>query len=160
MVYALQNCKFESPQPLILKNFPLSHKVVIMKEIEFACKLAAMLITAILVINLDNSLSSIKLALVEDGINGNFVFLITIGTLFFVLNFAAAIGLYYTQKWGFLFAYVAILFSSIVFSTSYVPFSTLIFSNQTKTFGLIVSNVVVLYYVFYFNLLLHKKYWR
>jgi hypothetical protein len=63
--------------------------------------------------------------------------------LFFMTNTLAAIGLFWMKKWGFGLSYFAIVFSTLFFSTAYVPFITHLFSHN-RSYVLIVINLSVM----------------
>lgn len=44
-----------------------------------------------------------------------------LAVLFFTLNWVGAFGLYKERYWGFIISYLAIIFSTIAFSMSYLP---------------------------------------
>ena len=81
-------------------------------------------------------------------------FIVTTSLLLF-LNASAAYGLFYTKKWGFILAYLAIIFSTIFFSYSYVPFIGKIINNMfsigPRYITLIVINLIVICYVAYLH---------
>ncbi|WP_173236992.1 hypothetical protein [Legionella antarctica] len=64
--------------------------------------------------------------------------------LFFILNTLSIIGLLLTKIWGFYFAYVAVTFSTIFFSTNYIPFFNHLFNPKFNTHLLLFYNAVFL----------------
>lgn len=85
---------------------------------------------------------------------GNSQIYLVLFLLFLSFNLIAAIGLYRLKKWGFTFAYIAIPFSTIAFSTSYIPYFNRIFPIG---FGVILINCLVMSYAIYLNLKLRRK---
>jgi hypothetical protein len=75
----------------------------------------------------------------------------------YFINLIAAIGLYRFKKWGFILAYIAIPFSTIALSTSYIPYLNRLFPIG---FGVILINSLVVSYVIYLNLRLRRKGWE
>ena len=83
------------------------------------------------------------------------IFLITITTLFLLLNLIAALGLFFTKWWGFWSAYFAIIFSTIFFSTAYIPFVDLIgkaLPTNLVFAPMLLSNVLVLALIIYLHI--------
>lgn len=78
-------------------------------------------------------------------------FLWGIGTLFFVLNIATAFGLIFAKRWGYWLSSPAILFSSIFFSTAYIPFLGLFFRDDIQSLVMMASNSTVLVCVIYLH---------
>lgn len=65
--------------------------------------------------------------------------------IFTLLNLFAGIGLYKLRTWGFILAYIAIPFSTVFFSASYL----LLIGN--KPIPLIATNLIVLVYIVYLH---------
>lgn len=76
--------------------------------------------------------------------------------LFLSFNLIAAMGLYRLKKWGFMFAYIAIPFSTVALGASYIPYLNRLFPIG---FGVIVINMLVGSYAVYLNLKLARKGW-
>jgi hypothetical protein len=85
------------------------------------------------------------------------IILITVGLLFLLLNLSAAIGLFWLKKFGFICAYIAIIFSTVFLSTIYLPITSKIFPNTINIILLFVINAIVLSYIIYLDILLHHK---
>lgn len=83
------------------------------------------------------------------------IYIIITTSLFLFLNASAAYGIFYIKKWGFILAYLAIIFSTIFFSYSYVPFIGKIINNMfsigPRYITLIVINLLVICYVAYLH---------
>lgn len=84
-------------------------------------------------------------------------FLVVIALLFFLLNTISAFGLFFTKRWGFWFAYIAIIFSTIFFSVAYIPFVSKIFAENIRYIPMIVGNFLVFIFTAYLHLSLHSK---
>lgn len=77
---------------------------------------------------------------------------------FFILNWLGALGLYKEKLWGFIFSYLAIIFSTFMFSMSYlpnVPFITLE-ALKYRVILLFIENFSIFALVFF----LHIRFYR
>lgn len=122
-----------------------------MKNIQIGCKFISILIVLTLILNWRNVAVPLQQALQQPSVNAWALFVGTMGVLFLLLNVVAALGMYLTKWWGFVGAYVAILFSSLFFSTSYVPFVGELLPEQARFASLAVINLLVIAYVIYLN---------
>ncbi|MDR3478063.1 MAG: hypothetical protein P4M14_08560 [Gammaproteobacteria bacterium] len=64
--------------------------------------------------------------------------------LFFVTNTMAAVGLFWVKKWGFGLSYFAIVFSTLFFSTAYIPFVSHFFPKKNHALAVMVINLIVI----------------
>ena len=128
-----------------------------MKNIHIGCKFISILIILVLFLNWKNVTVPLQLASQQPGITVWTVFLSAIGILFLLLNAMAAIGMYLTKWWGFIATYAAVIFSTIFFSTSYVPLIGELFPEQGRFISLVVINLLVFAYTAYLNLASRKK---
>ena len=75
--------------------------------------------------------------------------------LFIILNLIAAIGLFFLKKWSFSISYLAIIFSTVFFSISYIPLISKIsnfFLPQTfHPIPVILINSLILIYLIYLD---------
>jgi hypothetical protein len=120
-----------------------------MKNIDVGCKLVSFLIAVTLLLGWQNPILSFQEALASTHI-GWTIFLIIGGIGFLLLNICAAIGLFLIKKWGVIFAYIAIPFSTILFGTTYIPFIS-------KSLSPIIINAVILAYLIYLQILVVKR---
>lgn len=90
----------------------------------------------------------------HDSIWWGVYFVITI-PLFLILNLAAAFGLFFMKKFGFWFAYFAILFSTVFFGYPYIPYLAKyinrLFSIEPRYMTVMVINLLLLCYVGYLH---------
>ncbi|OGT40072.1 MAG: hypothetical protein A3F12_07640 [Gammaproteobacteria bacterium RIFCSPHIGHO2_12_FULL_38_14] len=128
-----------------------------MRNVQMGCRLICFLVMLTLIIGWHNFISPFRLSFQQNHINNWSIFLILVGSLFLILNIASAVGLYLVRKWGFIVTYIAIIFSTIFFSTSYVPFISTFFPVHVRYVALIAINLAVLSYVFYLDVLFRKK---
>lgn len=126
-------------------------------KLNFGCKLVSLLILfSFMIYGWKVAYISFQVALQWWQINIWWgIYLIITTSLFLFLNASGAYGLFYTKKWGFILAYLAIIFSTIIFSYSYVPFIgkiiNNIFSIGPQYITLIVINLIVVCYVGYLH---------
>ena len=131
-----------------------------MKSITARCRLISVLIILTMIVTgWKNTfiLEKAEIAIQHGNISSESIFLIAIGSLFLILNTAAAAGLFFVKRWGFFFAYCAIIFSTIFFSTPYVPIISKILPFPLWI-SLIIINCIILFYTIYLhNLFLEKN---
>src|SRR5437879_1103178 len=94
-----------------------------MNTIKMGCKLVALLILlSFLIYGLKIIYNSLEV--ISQWWNSSkwwAIYLLVITSLFLFLNLITIYGLLYIKKWGFIFAYVAIMFSTFFFSFTYIP---------------------------------------
>ena|SRR3990167_7975281 len=115
-----------------------------MNEIKNGCRLAALLVIATLIINWSGVFIPLQIGYYLRVMNGFAWLLVVMSLLFLTLNVTAAIGLYRMQWWGFVSAYVAIIFSTIFFSACYLPFFDRLFPVNYVGIALLIANTMVL----------------
>lgn len=130
---------------------------VTVKNMRMGCRLISFLVILTLITNLHNVIIPLELAIQQSNTNNWSIFLILAGSLFLLVNIASAVGLYLMRKWGFIITYIAIIFSTIFFSTSYVPFVARFFPVHLKYLVLIVINLAVILCVLYLDVSFRKK---
>lgn len=123
-----------------------------MNNMKFACRFFACLIILVLIINFGNLL----IFRVNTSIQGD-IFIFALGSLYLVLNLLSVLGLFFGKQWGFWFAYVAIIFTTIFFSTSYIPWISSLFQENIRFIPMIISNFVVLISIGRLHFLSHKN---
>lgn len=64
--------------------------------------------------------------------------------IYFGLNIAAIIGLFQLKSWRTLVACLAILFSTLFFSTSYIPFIDKFFAPSYRFYAMLAVNLIIL----------------
>lgn len=82
------------------------------------------------------------------------IYLWGIGLVFFILNLATSFGLFFDKRWCFWLAYPAIVFSTIFFSTSYIPLIGgiyRIFPENIRYILLLIANFIVLAFIAYLH---------
>ena len=83
-----------------------------------------------------------------------------IASFYLILNLFAAYGMFYVKKWGFIITYIAIIYSTILFSHPYIPFIgsfiNILFSIHHYYVTLILLNLIVFCYTIH----LHRFYQR
>lgn len=130
-----------------------------LKGVKFGCKLISLLFVLALIIGRENIFVGFEMAYQANSINITYLFIIVLGLLFLIFNLVAAIGLYRLKKWGFIFAYIAITYSTIFFSTAYIPFVSRIFPIRFGWVALILINLTFLLYIVYIDVKLRHKNW-
>lgn len=128
-----------------------------MKNIQFGCKLISLLIFLTLITNWENILILFRLAFQQPNINAWSLLVISLVSLFLIFNLTAIVGMFLTRRWGFITTYIAIIFSTIFFSTSYLPFVMKLFPVDVRFVSLIVINLIILLYVIYLDIISRKK---
>ena len=88
------------------------------------------------------------------------MFYIPATIIYVFLNLMAAYGLFFIKKWGFAFAYTAILFNTFFLALPSIPFIgkiiTGLFSIGNPAITLIIINLMVMGFVAY----LHREFLR
>lgn len=135
-----------------------------MKNIIFGCRFVSFLMFLTLILNWKVPVIQFQAVLQQrDMASGWLTILITTGMLFIVLNLIAAAGLFFLKKWSFSVCYLAIIFSTIFFSISYVPLISVVsnfFLPKSPGILLILINIIFLIYVIYLNILYLRSYNR
>lgn len=85
------------------------------------------------------------------------LFVIVFSLLFLSLNLIAAIGLYRLKKWGFIFAYIAIPFSTFFLATSYIPFVARLFPIEFSWAAMMSINIFLVLCIIYLDLRLRRQ---
>jgi hypothetical protein len=62
---------------------------------------------------------------------------------YFILNIAAIIGLLQLKSWRTIVSCIAIIFSTLFFSTAYIPFLTHLIAKSYHPYLMIVGNIIV-----------------
>ena len=123
-----------------------------MKKIKYGCWLVATLIFVTLILNMDYVYRPFKIIYYLQAYHGFILLMAVMSVLFVIVNLLAAIGLVRMQWWGFVMAYTAILFSSIICVVSYIPFLLSMVSPQYEFLALAVPNISLLAFVIYLHL--------
>ena len=122
-----------------------------------AAKLGRLLIAGLVILATITNFANVLMLQVHTNLWWK-VFLVVIGSLFFVLNIASAFGLLLVKQWGFWLAYVAIIFSTIFFATSYVPLIDKIFTENIRYLPMIGGNLIVLAFIVYLHFVSRRNY--
>jgi hypothetical protein len=116
----------------------------------------AALIILVLITNWQNGLWMLNVKTV----NANWeIMAIILGSLFFLLNLVAAIGLLRTRPWGYYLTYIAVIFSTVMLSTSYIPFIGRLgqfLPAPWEVVPFVVGNLIFLGFTFYLQRLARK----
>jgi hypothetical protein len=123
-----------------------------MNNLKFACRFFACLIILVLVINFENLL----IFRANTSIQG-YIFIFALGSLYLVLNLLSVLGLFFGKQWGFWLTYIAIIFTTFFFSTSYIPWISNLFQENIRFIPMIISNFVVLISIGRLHFLLRKN---
>ena len=125
-----------------------------MKNIKIGCRLVSFLIFLTFVLNWKVPVTQLQAAFQQADFMWLIFFIIT-GVLFILLNLIAAVGLFFLKKWSFSISYLAIIFSTVFFSISYIPLISKIsnfFLPQTPHhIPMILINSLILIYVIYLD---------
>jgi len=122
-----------------------------MNKKKFGCRLVSFLITVTLILNWQNVVIPIQVVMSQSS-DGWSDLLEIIGILFLILNVIAAVGMFFLKRWGFAATYVAIIYSNIFFSTSYIPFVSKILRLPWSGISLLIVNLLVMIYVVYLQI--------
>lgn len=122
-----------------------------MKNVNLGSKVVSLLIALTLVLHWKNIVVPLQVAFGLSRITGWTIGLVAIATLFLLTNLIAAVGMYQSRTWGFTAAYVAIISTTLLFATSYIPFVTKLSFLPWPGASVIFLNALVLIYVFYIN---------
>lgn len=76
--------------------------------------------------------------------NVNHLRIVALVVAYFGLNIVAVIGLFQLKAWRTVVAGSAILFSTLFFSTSYIPFIAEWFAKPYRFYAMIIANLIVL----------------
>ena len=123
-----------------------------MNNLKVGCRFFACLIILVLIVNFEN-----LLIFQANTSTSGYIFIFTIGSLYLVLNLLSVCGLFFGKQWGFWFTYVAIIFTTIFFSTSYIPWISNLFQENIRFIPMIISNFLVLISMGRLHFLSHKK---
>ena len=126
------------------------------KDIAFGCKIISLFILIMIVINWRIVFKPMRL-FYHLGLDYPFVVLLLATSLFFLLlNVLAVIGLYKVKIWGFVTTYIAMIFSTIFLSVSYVPLVDYFYPPQYASTLVILVNACVFSYVVYLQMMLGR----
>jgi hypothetical protein len=115
-----------------------------MKDVKLGCKIIAILIILTLLLNLGTVLYPMKIYY-DLGKYDQFATLLVIRSfIFLLLNAVAVYGLYCLRSWGYGVAYAAIVYSTLFFGVSYIPFFEMLFPAQYVTFANLLANIGIL----------------
>jgi len=116
-----------------------------MKRLRYGCRLLAFFITLTLIIGW----RKIPISLASPGDAAGYQ--IFLGVMFLLLNGAAACGIFMIKRWGFIVAYIAIIFTTVYYGISYVPYLVNIFHEPIRPIFLPVINLGVFLSVIYLH---------
>jgi uncharacterized membrane protein (DUF2068 family) len=128
-----------------------------MNKLEFGCRTVAFFIALSIISGWQNILFPIEQAIDQHTTTTAAIFLIAIALLFLILNLIAALGLYLLQKWGCIVTYIAIVFSTVFFSNTYIPLINKLFPLAIRPISLIIINLLLIGYVAYLQISLQRQ---
>jgi hypothetical protein len=124
-----------------------------MKDVKIGCKALSILMLITLLVNFSNVYVPLKIVYYLHAFNGFAFVLVVMGLLFFIINSLAIVGIFRRRWWGFATGYTAIVFSTIIFSTSYIPFFNYLFPVRYVSLALLIANVAVLIVMIYLHVM-------
>jgi uncharacterized membrane protein (DUF2068 family) len=122
-----------------------------MTNVKKGCRLVSICILLNVLLHWSNIWFPFKIIYHLQSYNRFAVIMAVMSLLFVLINGMAAIGLWRMQWWGFVTAYTAILFSTIFFAASYIPFFPKFFPEHYASLALFCANGAVLLAVIYFQ---------
>ena len=125
-----------------------------LRDVKFGCRLVSFLFMLALVMGWKNIYLGFA---IQSSSIGSGLFLMALSLLFLILNLMAATGLYRLKKWSFIFAYIAILFSTFFLSTSYIPFVPRLAPDGYSWLAMMCINFLLALYLIYLDLTLRRK---
>lgn len=132
-----------------------------MASIQFSCKLAAFFILMALFLGWQHVYTLYSAAFQQDHIHAWGIFFVAIATLFCVLNVVSAVGLFLIKHWVFWLSYIAIVFSTIFFSATYVPFIHAIGMHflpvTARPFFPLIVNALLMFYIVYLHIVFKRR---
>tara|TARA_R110000868_G_scaffold184639_4_gene426291 strand:- start:195 stop:641 length:447 start_codon:yes stop_codon:yes gene_type:complete len=128
-----------------------------MNGVKWGCRLVALLITVMLLRHWGSIFGPLKILYYLRSFDGFALLLVAMGMLFLLVNALAAVGMYQGKRWGFFATYVAIVFSTIFYAASYLPYFNKLFPAHYASLSLLMANVGVLLWVIYLQVMSHTK---
>lgn len=122
-------------------------------SVKYGSKLVSALILLTVILNFNNVFLPLKIIYYLRSANSFALLLVAMGLSFLLINLVAAVGLYCLSRWSFVTTYVAIIFSTVIFSASYIPYFPRLFPAQYAFAALVIANVSVLGFVIYLQML-------
>ena len=123
-----------------------------MKNNLFGCRFVSCLIFLTLIRNWKVPFILFQLGFQQTHVtNAVSIFYLIIGALFILLNLIAAVGLFCLQKWSFTVSYLAIIFTTVFCSISYLPPIHNFFLPQLPHIPMILINLAILIYLLYLD---------
>ena len=119
------------------------------KDLVLGCRVVSVFILIMMAINWRIMFKPFKLFYYLGTEYPFVVLLVGLSLAFIFLNLVAAIGLFKTERWGFVFTYIAMAFSTLFFAVSYVPVIDYFYPPQYASTLLILVNACVFAYVIY-----------
>lgn len=119
-----------------------------MKNLKWGCNLVAILIILALIGGWRNVMMLSHQGQLSSG------FIIMLVSFYLLFNIVAAWGLFLQKSWGFLCTYLAVVYSTVFFSISYIPLITHVMAEgKPRLIALIICNLIVLVYTMYLDYL-------
>lgn len=122
------------------------------KDLVLGCRVVSVFILVMMVINWRIMFKPFNLFYYLGTEYPFVVLLVGLSLAFIVLNLVAAIGLFKTERWGFVFTYVAMVFSTLFFAVSYVPVVNYFYPPQYVDTLVILVNACLFAYVVYLQM--------
>jgi hypothetical protein len=140
-----------------VKALSITFTAGMMKNLDTGNKLVSILILLTLVSHWRNVVMPLQVVYQEPRLNGWTIGLVAIATLFLTTNLIAAIGMYLSKSWGYTATCIAIVSTTILFATSYLPFVNKLFFLPWPGVSVLLINTVVLSYVMYLKSISRKS---
>lgn len=112
-----------------------------MKDVNLGRQVIAVLIAITAILHLSSAYLPIKIVYYLGKYDGFALLLILLGCVFVVINLVAAYGLFFMRRWGYTAAYVAIVYSSLIFFVSYIPFFDYLFPKKYAEYANVLANI-------------------
>ncbi len=123
-----------------------------MNRVKYGCKFVAALILITLLMHWHIVFRPLKIVYYLQAMNGFAIMLVVMGLLFLTVNLFAAAGIYRRKWWGFVMTYLAIVFSTLIFAVSYIPFFDRLFPVRYASLSLLLANFGVIVLVIYLQM--------
>jgi hypothetical protein len=115
-----------------------------MKDIDLGRRVIAFFILVVVIMHLDTVFAPMKIIYYLGRFDGFAVLVVVLGWLFVLINLCAAYGLFRLRNWGFGTTYAAIVYSTLIFGASYIPFFDWLFPARYASYAALMANIGVL----------------
>jgi hypothetical protein len=121
-----------------------------MNKVIWGCRLVALLFVLTMLAHWSEPFRLLQIMYYLQAMNHAAVLLLIMSLVLLVVNITAAAGLYNMKTWGFITAYIAIIFTTLC-SVIYLPFIDRLVAAQNFKTVLLITNAIVFLLVVYLH---------